>query len=292
MKKILLLFACGTFLHLSAQQIMVANFEDDGSDKYTGMEEYRIREEGGTPFEVVNNPKKSDINNSDKVLKLYDVTSAGRLGIGLTGYWDGSAFVPFTDSSDEIVIFDETLSVANYDSFRFKLYLEGETINEELQPYIEFFDWGATPQPERTLGVWSNELEGTTNWNDWNTFTINYTPEKHHGRMILVINNGIWADDPDVTFYIDDIEFFDSYASSSVKENKSGKLDYTLDGKQLTVSEIPTASVLSVFDISGRTLFTTNIESNTAEYTFNANGLYLISLKNGKETITQKILVK
>lgn len=292
MKKIFLLFACSAFLQVSAQHVMVANFEENGTDK---LIENRILPEDGVVLEIVDNPvSDSEVNASSKVMKMSNVT-VGRFGIGLEGYWVDNAYTEFSNSDDFITLYDEEAAVANYNTMRFKVYMEGKSINSNtLQPYVEFYDYGPDGgQPARDLGVWTNELEGPDEtWSDWNTFTIEYTPMKKHGRMILIINNGQWEADPDVTFYIDDIEFYDSYTYTKVEENMMDQVNCLMDGKVLTVSDVPARSVLSVYDIGGRTLFSTRVEDGTAQYMFQNGGLYLVRVENGQDNLVKKVVVK
>ncbi len=307
MKKLFLLFACTATLQLSAQRVMVANFEGDGTDRW--FENRIVLEDAVFELNIVDNPKDDGINESKKVLKFSNITSpaiAARFSLGLC---NNIANSPVFAAEDSIVMFNWTEGVI-YDTFRCKIYLEGNTINDNFMPYLEFWDYSPSledgtlnngqldpekNQPHRTLGEWENFPEGQTTWSDWNIFTFKYVPNNFHGRIAVVINNGIWGGpDPGVTFYIDDIELFNSENphSSSVAIYKNDKLNYSLSGKHLKVNEIPTGSVLSILDISGRTLFTSTIYDNSAGYSFKSEGLYFISLKNGKESITQKIFVK
>ena len=64
-------------------------------------------------------------------------------------------------------------------------------------------------------------------------------------------------------------------------------------GKQATISSVQTNSVFSVFDVSGRKLITEKIQAGSvAVYTFDSNGVYIVTLEDGTKVIKKKILVK
>ena len=80
---------------------------------------------------------------------------------------------------------------------------------------------------------------------------------------------------------------------TSVNSSSAISANIYVAGKQAIISSAQTNSVFSVFDISGRKLVTKKIpEGSAVVYTFDSNGVYMVTLENGTQVIKKKVLVK
>ena len=293
MKKIFLLFACMAAMSVYSQSsVMVANFEDDGSDR---MCTDRIMDDGLTYSETgVDNPLQNETNPSSKVMSLSYIQGGGQTRIGLAGQWYGSGYVPFAEEDQIFLAVDGNII---YDVVRMKVYVEGDNI---VPDYIKgfrasLFDYAGGGNNKFTA-TWSNPeyLDMTTTWPDWNTATIKMDVNLgNSGRMILAPYL-IWDGEADgVTIYIDDIELLNSAdLPSSIETETVEKLNCMVNGKDLTIANLEQGAKVAVYDISGRNIMSTVADSNNVRYTFASEGIYIVSVNNGKDMISEKVMIK
>lgn len=295
MKKIFLLFACMTAMAAYSQSsVMVANFENNGTDR---MFSDRIMEDGMTLIDTsVDNPLQNESNPSNKVMSLTEIQGGGQIRIGLAGQYY-SAYKEF-DEENQIFLVVEGNTI--YDVVRMKVYVEGENIDPN---YIKGFRaslFDFMPLPEITnnkfTATWSNPeyLDMTTTWPDWNVATIKMIPNAGNSGRILLAPYLKWDGVADgVTIYIDDIELLNSAdLPTSIETGKVEKLNYIVNGKDLRVMNLEQGMTVTVYDISGRNVMTTTVDNDNVHYTFASNGIYIVSVNNGKNIVTEKVIIK
>ena len=125
MKKISLLFfsllASASLTHIQAQDLVFADFEGKGTDQWC---ENRMTSDGSA-VAIVDNPKKTDRNNSDKVYKISDIISAGAVCFDLRTYYSGGYHDLPTENIIDMFNADGTLK---YDKVSIKYYAEGNVV--------------------------------------------------------------------------------------------------------------------------------------------------------------------
>ncbi|WP_055096991.1 MULTISPECIES: T9SS type A sorting domain-containing protein [Bacteroidales] len=294
MKKIFLLFACMTAMAAYSQSsVMVANFEDDGTDR---MFSDRIKEDGMTLIDTsVDNPLQNESNPSSKVMSLTEIQGGGQTRIGFAGQWTGSTYELFSEDNQILLAVDGNII---YDVIRMKVYVEGENIEPDCIKGFRasLFDYSSREDNNKFTATWNNPeyLDMTTTWPDWNVATIKLKVNPgNSGRMVLAPYLK-WEGVADgVTIYIDDIELLNSAdLPSSIEIEKAEKLDYVVNGKDLAVMNLRQGATMAVYDISGRNVMTTTVDSDNVHYTFTSEGIYIVSVNNGKNIVTEKVIIK
>ncbi len=185
-----------------------ADFEGTGTDAWC---ENRIteQEDGLAPkIAIVDNPLKTDRNNSDKVLKLTDFNNAGAIYLNMTAY--GNAGTPLPEE-DQIDLANDDRSACKYTKMSVKYYIKGNYTPSYLdQIKIQFLEYSAAQSGKE----WTYPLEKTagTDWTDWNTVTFDITNFSYKCNRIQLLSYyvgwGLASPISDVEIYIDDITFF------------------------------------------------------------------------------------
>ncbi len=226
-----------------------------------------------TELEIVDNPlKESCTNESDKVLRLYNIDQRGTIALNLTRYIGNAA--------------DRITDISGYDGLRFKYYINNP-------PYASS---NMRIRMEEGQGDIINATFSHTGKN-WQTATFRF-PENSQTSWIQIstyyVTIGDWNNAfPGMEIYLDDIELFHSGYITSYHENIifSG-INIKLEGKKLLVSEAPPGSEVSIYDIYGRNTMKKAFMHAELQYTFPEKGIYFLTLKNKATFNTQKILVK
>ena len=118
--------------------------------------------------------------------------------------------------------------------------------------------------------------EGLTPWKD--------ESDPHFDRESNVLLGERYAEKVIAKYYAE---------PTSVNSSSAISANIYVAGKQAIISSAQTNSVFSVFDISGRKLVTKKIpEGSAVVYTFDSNGVYMVTLENGTQVIKKKVLVK
>lgn len=277
----------------SQSSVMVANFEDDGTDK---MFSDRIKEDGMTLIDTnVDNPLQNENNPSTKVMSLTEIQGGGQTRIGFAGQWTGSAYELFSEDNQILLAVDGNII---YDVIRMKVYVEGENIEPDCIKGFRasLFDYSSQEDNNKFTATWSNPeyLDMTTTWPDWNVATIKLKVNPgNSGRMVLAPYLK-WEGVADgVTIYIDDIELLNSAdLPSSIETEKAEKLNCIVNGKDLAVMNLKQGTTMAVYDISGRNVMTATVDRDNVHYTFTSEGIYIISVNNGKNIVTEKVIIK
>lgn len=185
-----------------------ADFEGNGTDRWC---EKRIteQEDGKAPkIAIVDNPLKTERNNSNKVMKLTDFNSAGAIYLNMTAY--GNAGTPL-DEKDQIDLANEDRSACKYTKMSVKYYIKGNYTPSYLdQIKIQFLEYTAAQSGK----VWTYPLEKTIgkDWTDWNTVTFDISNFSYKCNRVQLLSYYVgWnlsVPVSDVEVYIDDITFF------------------------------------------------------------------------------------
>lgn len=174
-------------MNISAQTLMIANFENDGTDKYVSDRFQKVG--NGNPYEVVDNPYDTGNNTSGKVLKLTDIVQFGGFHLNLTA--------GLANANDKIT------TASQYTGLRLKYRVNDPDAYPQQQA-------GINPNGMDTYtvaGVWSDFTE------DWQTvtFTFGALPANLE-RIQIQLFKSVWtnAGEPiaGLEIYLDDIELF------------------------------------------------------------------------------------
>ena len=185
-----------------------ADFEGNGIDRWC---ENRIteQEDGKAPkIAIVDNPLKTERNNSNKVMKLTDFNNAGAIYLNMTAY--GNAGTPL-DEKDQIDLANEDRSACKYTKMSVKYYIKGNYTPSYLdQIKIQFLEYTAAQSGK----IWTYPLEKTAgkDWTDWNTVTFDISNFSYKCNRVQLLSYYVgWnlsVPISDVEIYIDDITFF------------------------------------------------------------------------------------
>jgi hypothetical protein len=74
--------------------------------------------------------------------------------------------------------------------------------------------------------------------------------------------------------------------------DQTSGVGYTLNGRQLSISDAGASSRIRIFDICGRTILSNTLVSQPTNYTFAHPGSYILSVNGHDRTYTTKIYVK
>ena len=171
-------------------------------DEFSGFE-------GAYP-EIADNPDKSGINTSDKVLKVIRDGS-------------GSAYAGMEIFTEKISFFDESI-------FKMKVYSPKAGIPVELKLESPGLGTGATLDPVSTTK--SNEWEELTfSWGDEHPSDTLY-------KLVVIFNSGTKGDGTDnSTYYLDDFRFASQTIDDSSASTDKVNITFQVDMSDLEASE-------------------------------------------------------
>lgn len=271
--------------------LMIANFEGDGSDRMC-ENRFTVESDNVVLSFSENNPNRSGINPSEKVMKLTNVKGSGMINLILFAAGEGNTEL---EEADRIYLIED--NVLKYDKFRLKYYIEGTNnpLGAGLSPIMELHYWTAT---NKARPSWTYPLEESGKWADWNEATFDIVTDKNQHGKILLHTYPAWSDEviEGLAIYIDDIELFNSKyepgVGTALKENPTDAFEWYIKDRELQIRSLEKGDVLSIFDISGRCLWREKVESDRIAYMFNSSGIYLISWFDGSRIATRKVVVK
>lgn len=261
---------------------MVANFEDDGSDR---MIENRIVDCSSSfdslasKIEIVDRPTSiTGDNSSNKVLKVYDINRNGQIILNLKhSQWSSLAVW------NRIYLTD--YKIFTYNTLTFKYARTGSVSkNGTFQVSLE------------GRSIQYNGMEfTTTNDNHWHTvkFRINEDNANPAVNFVALLTHLGWGTPAgDLQIYLDDIQLSYEEEEESVTTNMLDNTvkvlaDFSLKGRTLQMQHFPTGSHYAVYDMQGRKLHG-SLCSTDEEYEFPTGGIYAISLYDEQ---TKKITV-
>jgi len=248
----------------------------------------RFSEElSSSKIQVVENPWKTSKNNSNNVLRIYDVNKSGMIWLNLYKYYDvgTSSLIDLPDQNKIDLAVNR-----QYNGLRFKYFVKGNILGTNLTSKIIL--QGNIAQQNSI--DWISTKEAGIYWDDWNTVSFTFNVNVHCERIqINVYQGGSYSSAviPGLEVFIDDIEFFDPTVAGN-QIPKEDKLAFFVRNKQLTVLNVTLNSTFSVYDIFGRNIYRSIVSTNNVNYNFVKGGVYIINLNNKGICKTEKIIVE
>jgi hypothetical protein len=264
---------CLTVIAFTALFVQRLQAGDPSTDKWCMNRITKDNTTSSTEFAVVDNPlKETGTNESDKVLELSHIDQKGSIALNLTRRIGSAA--------------DRISDISNYNGLRFKYFI--------LNP--PYPSYNARIRMENGMGdvisaTWTHSTK------QWKTASFAF-PKGSQTSWIQIstyyIASGNWNDAfPGMKIYIDDLELFDSqYTGTSLNNTSTGDENIGICGKQMSISNIKTGSIISIYDIFGRKLYSAKAGMETISFTFPETGIYLVALKDRENLIRRKIIVK